>query len=112
MKYDVVPKPSDGEIRKVDVPVFFFLGRHDFNTPSQLAAQYLDRLDAPLKRLVWFEKSAHFPFFEEPDRFHAELLSATQAAAEFWSKESGSKGAVPPAAAEQGVAADAASPPR
>jgi hypothetical protein len=24
MQYDVVPKPPDGEIRKVDVPVFFF----------------------------------------------------------------------------------------
>ena len=112
MKYDVVPKPSDGEIRKVDVPVFFFLGRHDFNTPSRLAAQYLDRLDAPLKRLAWFEKSAHFPFFEEPDRFHGELLQATQAAAEFWSKESSSKGAVPPAAAEQGAAVDAILPRR
>ncbi|MBN1424099.1 alpha/beta hydrolase [Candidatus Fermentibacteria bacterium] len=84
MKYDVVAKPLDGEIRKVDVPVFFFLGRSDFNTPSQLAAQYLDRLDAPLKELVWFEESAHFPFFEEPDRFHRELLRAEEAVAEFW----------------------------
>lgn len=112
MKYDVVPKPSDGEIRTVDVPVFFLLGRHDLNTPSQLAAQYLDRLDAPLKRLTWFEESAHFPFFEEPGRFHWELLQATQAAAEFWSKESSSKGAVPAAAAEQGAAADVALPRR
>jgi pimeloyl-ACP methyl ester carboxylesterase len=112
MKYDVVPEPSVGEIRKVDVPVFFFLGRHDFNTPSQLAAQYLERLDAPLKRLAWFEESAHFPFLEEPDRFHSELLQATQAAAGFWSKESSSGGAVPPAAVEQGAAADVALPRR
>jgi pimeloyl-ACP methyl ester carboxylesterase len=52
MKYDVEPKLLAGEIQKVDVPVFFLLGRHDFNTPSELAAQYLERLDAPLKRLV------------------------------------------------------------
>jgi pimeloyl-ACP methyl ester carboxylesterase len=84
MKYDVVPKPLDGEISSVEVPVFFFLGRHDFNTPSQLAVHYLDRLDAPLKGLVWFEQSAHFPFFEEPDRFHTELLMAAQKVAEFW----------------------------
>jgi pimeloyl-ACP methyl ester carboxylesterase len=112
MKYDLVPKPSDGEIRKVDVPVFFFLGLHDFNTPSQLAAQYLDRLDAPLKRSAWFKKSAHFPFFEEPERFHEELLQATQAAAAFWSKESSSKGAVPPAAVERGAATHMALPRR
>ena len=87
MKYDLVPKPLDGEIQKVGVPVFFFLGRHDYNTPSQLAARYLDHLDAPLKGLVWFEASAHFPFFEEPDRFHTELLRASQAVAEFWKNQ-------------------------
>ncbi len=86
MKYDILPRPLDGEIQQVGVPVFFFLGRQDFNTPSQLAAQYLDRLRAPLKGVVWFERSAHFPFFEEPDRFHKELLRTAQAVAEFWSK--------------------------
>ena len=88
MNYDVAPKPLEGEIRKIDVPVFLFLGRHDLNTPSELAAQYLDRLDAPLKRLVWFEHSAHFPFFEEPDHFRNETLRAADAAAEFWNNRS------------------------
>lgn len=88
MKYDVAPKPLEGEIRKIDVPVFFFLGRRDLNTPSELAVQYLDRLDAPLKRIVWFEKSAHFPFFEEPDRFHKEMLQTAEAVAGFWNNRS------------------------
>ena len=74
MKDDVEPRPLEGEIPGLEVPVFFFLGRHDFNTPSQLAAEYLDRLSAPLKGVVWFERSAHFPFFEEPARFSAEML--------------------------------------
>ncbi len=74
MKYDVEPRPLEGEIPALEVPVFFLLGRHDFNTPSRLAAEYLDRLSAPLKGVVWFERSAHFPFFEEPKRFHAEML--------------------------------------
>jgi len=33
----------------------------------------LDRLQAPHKELVWFEHSAHIPFFEEPERFTAEM---------------------------------------
>jgi pimeloyl-ACP methyl ester carboxylesterase len=74
MTYDVEPRPLEGEISSLDAPVFFLLGRHDFNTPSQLAAECLDRLSAPLKGVVWFEKSAHFPFVEEPERFHAEML--------------------------------------
>lgn len=95
MQHDVSPKPLDGEIGEAEVPVFFFLGRRDFNTPSQLAVQYLDRLEAPLKGLVWFERSAHFPFFEEPDRFHSELLRATQAAAEFWTGQANDEVPVP-----------------
>jgi pimeloyl-ACP methyl ester carboxylesterase len=30
-------------------------------------------LRAPLKRTVWFEHSAHFPFFEEPLKFAQEM---------------------------------------
>ncbi len=79
MRYDVEPRPLAGEIAKVDVPIFFFLGRYDLNTPSELAARYLDRLDAPLKGLAWFEQSAHFTFYEEPARFHEEMLRADRA---------------------------------
>lgn len=84
MKYDVEPKPLEGEIPALEVPVFFLLGRHDFNTPSRLAAEYLNRLSAPLNGLVWFERSAHFPFFEEPKRFRAEMLRIDGQVREFW----------------------------
>ncbi|MDP6038548.1 MAG: alpha/beta hydrolase, partial [Candidatus Latescibacteria bacterium] len=53
MEYDVSPKMFEGEIGEFEVPVFFFLGRHDYNTPSLLAAEYLKRLQAPLKEVVW-----------------------------------------------------------
>jgi pimeloyl-ACP methyl ester carboxylesterase len=84
MKYDVVPGLLEGEILRVGVPVFFFLGRHDFNTPSRLAAEYLARLDAPLKGLVWFDHSAHFPFFEESDLFRKEMVRVEHEAQVFW----------------------------
>ena len=74
MDYDVDISPHDGEVTAVDVPVFFLLGRNDYNTPSLLAADYLKRLDSPMKAELWFEKSAHFPFWEEPDAFHEALV--------------------------------------
>lgn len=83
MRYDLGTEPLDRLVMRVDVPVFLFLGRHDLNTPSVLAAEYLDRLDPPLKRVVWFEESAHFPFFEEPARFHSAMLEAEEAVAEY-----------------------------
>jgi pimeloyl-ACP methyl ester carboxylesterase len=61
------------EVSAVQVPVYFFLGRHDYNEPSELAAAYLQTLSAPSKELVWFEESAHFPFLEEPAKFATEM---------------------------------------
>lgn len=74
--------PAAGSV--VLVPVFLFLGRYDYNTPSALAAQYLESLGAPLKGVVWFGRSAHFPFFEEPDRFRWELQRVDSLVSAYW----------------------------
>lgn len=58
-----------------DVPVWFLLGRHDHHIPSVLAERYFQQLEAPCKRLVWFEDSAHNPPFEEPEVFNNVLIS-------------------------------------
>jgi pimeloyl-ACP methyl ester carboxylesterase len=79
------PLPMAGS--DLSVPVFLFLGRYDYNTPSALAARYLDSLGAPLKDVVWFERSAHFPFFEEPERFRRELLRVDSLATRYWSDQ-------------------------
>lgn len=56
-------------VRSIDVPVAFFLGRHDYHVSSTLAAEYLEMLKAPAKLIYWFEQSAHDVPFDEPDRF-------------------------------------------
>lgn len=61
-------------LREVDVPLVFFLGRHDYTVPAPIAADWLARVRAPSKRLVWFEHSAHLPMVEEPGRVFAALL--------------------------------------
>ena len=38
-------------VRHVDVPVFLFQGRRDWQTPTSLVERYLAELDAPLKEL-------------------------------------------------------------
>ena len=63
-------------VRQLDVPVTLLLGRHDWNVPSVLAAEWLDSLSAPRKQLVWFEHSGHGPLEEEPARFDSVLLGA------------------------------------
>ena len=70
-----------------EVPVLFFHGRYDLTPPIESARAYLDWIDAPHKRLVTFERSAHVPFMEEPGRFLVALLEhvlpLTHGAAEF-----------------------------
>lgn len=65
---------------RIDTPVFMFLGRHDYTTPSPIAARWLKRLRPPSKSVVWFEHSAHLPFMEEPGRvFDALVMQGTAA---------------------------------
>jgi pimeloyl-ACP methyl ester carboxylesterase len=58
----------------LQVPVYFLLGRHDYEAPSVLAARYFEALKAPRKELVWFERSAHFINVEEAEAFNRFLV--------------------------------------
>ncbi|MCB9737018.1 MAG: alpha/beta hydrolase [Deltaproteobacteria bacterium] len=62
------------QVPRLDVPVLLLEGRHDYEAPSELAARWLDTLVAPEKRLVWFERSAHFINVEEADAFNRCLI--------------------------------------
>ncbi len=65
---------SAESIRRLDVPTIFILGRHDYTVVAPIAAAWLERLEAPCKRLVWLEHSAHLMMVEEPGRTLAALL--------------------------------------
>lgn len=56
-----------------EVPVFFFEGAHEWQTPYPLVEDYYASIRAPVKNYVVFEKSSHFPFFSEPQKFAAAL---------------------------------------
>jgi len=62
----------------IDVPVVFFLGRYDRHADARVAAAYFDTLRAPVKRLIWFENSAHNVPFEEARLFNATLTREFQ----------------------------------
>jgi pimeloyl-ACP methyl ester carboxylesterase len=44
-------------------------GRHDHNTPFEILVRFEKDLQAPKKKIYWFEQSAHSPNFEEPAAF-------------------------------------------
>ncbi|NZA25965.1 alpha/beta hydrolase [Luteimonas sp. SJ-92] len=63
------------EVRKVEAPVVMFMGRHDYATPSQPVAEWLERVEAPARHAVWFEHSAHLTPLEEPGRTLVALVN-------------------------------------
>ncbi|MEZ4701282.1 MAG: alpha/beta hydrolase [Rhodothermales bacterium] len=68
------------DVPRVNVPVYFIAGRHDYNTPSELVRKYFDQLDAPAgKHLIWFEDAAHMPEFEKPEQFHRVMVDSVLA---------------------------------
>ena len=54
-------------VPEVQVPVYFFSGRYDWNSPYPLVEAYFAQLHAPAgKELIWFEGAAHDIFFDQP----------------------------------------------
>lgn len=60
---------------KIEIPVYFFSGKNDLNTPLELVQQYYELLDAPAgKKLIIFKDSSHTPFVKQTDEFYRELV--------------------------------------
>lgn len=62
-------------VPKLTVPVYLFQGDHDRNTPTVLAREWFDALDAPYKEWVPFHESAHSPIKEECESWGRTLRS-------------------------------------
>ena len=76
MKYDV------RGVRRMGCPVFILAGAYDYETPSQLAIDWLAALDAPQKGLVRFAHSAHMMELEEPGKVLVHLVGDIRPIAE------------------------------
>lgn len=56
-------------VRELKVPCYFLQGRFDYMTSTKIAKKYFDEIKAPEKEFVLFEQSAHFPQFEEKEKY-------------------------------------------
>lgn len=62
------------QVPEVNVPIYFFLGRHDNQIPAVVAERYFNTITAPKKKLIWFDQSAHSPCFKEADKFNTLMI--------------------------------------
>jgi len=61
-------------LTRLGCPVLIFAGRYDYTTPSEPVRRWFERIEAPSKRWVWFENSAHMMYAEEPGRVLMHLV--------------------------------------
>lgn len=55
-------------------PIIIFNGRHDETVSEKVTADWFAHVHAPVKKLVWFENSAHMMQIEEPGRVLVHLV--------------------------------------
>lgn len=65
---------SGNERKTFKVPVIVMMGRNDLHTPYEPAKAFFDSLEAPHKRFITLERSAHVPMLEEPGLFLFTLI--------------------------------------
>ena len=60
------------------MPVVIFVGRRDHWVPPETSVAFFDALDAPSKKLVWFDHSGHEMFVDEPEKFNATMVEVVR----------------------------------
>ena len=77
--YNSISGELGDAVLQVKVPIYFFTGRYDYTDPFTLTEAYFSKINAPEKHLIWFEDSAHFPFYEEPAAFTRQMRGVVNA---------------------------------
>lgn len=57
-------------VTKLELPFYFIMGKYDYMTSSNAAIKYFDMIEADKKEFISFDQSAHYPQFEEKEKFY------------------------------------------
>ncbi len=74
---DVMENNLFNKIDSMQIPVYIFQGKYDYQTPSVLAKDFYNQLKAPQKEFFFFENSAHSPIYEEVEKFNSIIIEKT-----------------------------------
>lgn len=68
---EALSTPISDVVKEINVPVYFVMGKYDCMTSPTAAEKYLCSLNGEFTReMVIFEDSAHYPQFEEKEKFY------------------------------------------
>lgn len=73
---ETINYPITDIVKNIDIPVYFVMGKYDSMTSPEEAEKYLNSLSGEgTKQIVIFEDSAHYPQFEEKEKFYEWMCS-------------------------------------
>lgn len=61
-------------LKKIDCPVYFFVGKNDVQTLTKITEDYFYAVKAPKKALVVFDNSGHQVHHDEPEKFQQAII--------------------------------------
>ncbi|UTY60972.1 alpha/beta hydrolase [Massilia sp. erpn] len=61
-------------LKKVDCPIYFFVGKNDIQTSTRITQDYFAKLQAPKKGLFLFENSGHQIHHDESEKFQTTIV--------------------------------------
>lgn len=68
---EALDKPVTRIADVIDIPVYFIMGKYDCMTSPKAAGNYLKNIKGEgEKKIIIFDKSAHYPQFEEKEKFY------------------------------------------
>lgn len=73
---DVLTNPLPNIVTKLEIPFYFVMGKYEYMTSSNAAKKYFEMIEAEKKEFISFEQSAHYPQYEEKEKFY-EWMSET-----------------------------------
>jgi len=62
------------DVPQLELPVVLLIGRDDYNTPSELTAEWAKQLRAPHLEVLWFDGVGHFLPIENREAFQRALI--------------------------------------
>jgi pimeloyl-ACP methyl ester carboxylesterase len=68
------------KINEIEIPVFFFHGRHDKVCNVNLMERFFDQINAPLgKNMIWLDNSAHFFYSDDAKKVEEIIIESALA---------------------------------
>ncbi|MGH4137818.1 alpha/beta hydrolase [Clostridium sp.] len=71
---DLLQNSLPSLVKKLEIPCYFHMGQYDYKTSSKAAKNYFDSITSPEKEFILYSESAHYPQFEEKEKFAEWLI--------------------------------------